>query len=375
MRTLPIRALTLFALALPAPAVLAQKMTLPAAAGNQWPDKIAGKAMREWIKELKSTDPSVVENALRTLPLFGPEAKRAVPDIVDVLARAWDISPRVNAALVLMFVEIRPGDKPAAVRALMKRVTDDSQTNVRFHAALTLGRFTYDEAKEAIPSLISASKDRGSWEIRKAAINSLGHVAVDRKGKTGPDQRATQALLSLGGYHGIHDPVAKVRIEAVMALGSMGIPANAMTKAMVLRELIGRLSDRDKRVVIWAHVGLMALDQVAGVQLNAIAKFLKTGDVEARTHAARALGVMGAKSKPKIPDLISALRDPEAAVVGTACWAFGHIGSELDPGDDAVAALGEVSKRANLDPSVKQQALTAIEIIKGRAQEKKDARP
>src|SRR6266481_8250718 len=100
MRTFPVLVFALFALTLQAPPLLAQEKK-----ENPWPTKIAGKAVGDWIKELKSGDPGVVENALRTLPAFGEPASKAVPDIVEILNRSGgDVSPRVNAAYVLLLL-------------------------------------------------------------------------------------------------------------------------------------------------------------------------------------------------------------------------------------------------------------------------------
>src|SRR5262249_52243405 len=160
-------------------------------------------------------------------------------------------------------------------------------------------------------------------------------------------QRATQALL-----YALNDGTSRVRVEAVMALGAMGVPANPMTRSTVVRELNRRLSDRDKTVVIWAHVGLMALEaKITDAHLKPITQFLHAKDVTTRCHAARALGVLGGGVpkdqapliKAKIPDLLSALRDSETSVVGMSCWALAQIGNKMDLGPEVFSALTDLS--------------------------------
>jgi len=384
MRTLLTLALTALVLTLPALLAPAQQKADPpvekkkdssSESETQYPDKVTGKTLDQWIKELHSIDPGVREHAVRTLLLFGPKASRAVPDVIHMADQDHDISPRVNAIIVLMLLpEIRNGDVPAAVQALKRKATDDAQAVVRLHAALALGRFE-EKAASAIPNLINASRDRSSWEIRKAAIGSLAKAGVDKKKKTAPDPRATQAILYALRTGPTTEGSARVRLEAVMALGAMGPPASPMTKLAVTRALQGRLRDRDKTVVVWSHVALMALEnKVTEPYLKGIATMLKDRDVEARIQAARAMGQLGGFAdkehikliKTHVPDLLSALKDSESTVVSMSCWALGQLGRKIDPGDDVTTALTRLSKGEKLDRTVHYMALAALESIKGK---------
>src|SRR5262245_11612261 len=188
MRTLQTAAAAILALALPAHSLSAEKAkTEPTQSSSsskyEWPDTVAGKTLEQWIKELKHTDPSVRENAVRTLPMFGPRAKKAIPDIIHMTATDYDVSLRVNGCIALMNMDIDKKEELAAFQTLMKQLTDNTQAVVRLHAAMAIGRFE-EGAKVAIPTLIAATRDRGSWEIRKAAIGSLSRVSKDKM--TGP---------------------------------------------------------------------------------------------------------------------------------------------------------------------------------------------
>ncbi|MBI1916357.1 MAG: HEAT repeat domain-containing protein [Planctomycetes bacterium] len=342
----------------------------PSNTGNKGPDTIAGKTVQEWIKELKtSRDPSVKENVLRMLPLFGDKDKaaKAVPDIIEMakLDRE-DVSLRVNACIALTTLEVPSHKKSDAVRALVKRLTSDTQAAVRLQAAMAVGYFKED-AKEAIPGLISSTKDTGSWEIRKAAINSLAQVGW---GQTGPDPRATAALLDVLK----RETCSKVRLEAVMALGSMGKAADQLTRRAVMVALKNELSERDRTIAVWAVVGLMVQDTLSKDYLNAVLKFLEKGNVPTRAHAAYALGMVASEAKKQleakdVKDLINALvkaaKDPDTSVAVEACYALGYLAQSFDPGKEATSILTELSnsKDRKLDRYVKDMATAALKSV------------
>src|SRR5438309_7274143 len=112
MRTLQLVMLAVLALALPVLSLLAEEPKADSAAtissdnGYKWPETLAGKTLDDWIKELRSTDPSVKENVLRTIPLFGDKAAKAVPAIIDHLNPGYDVSVRVNACVALMSLKV-----------------------------------------------------------------------------------------------------------------------------------------------------------------------------------------------------------------------------------------------------------------------------
>ena len=58
-------------------------------------EKIGGKKLSQWIADLRNSDPSVREEAIRSIALFGPAAASAVPALVDRLHDS-DTSPRAR---------------------------------------------------------------------------------------------------------------------------------------------------------------------------------------------------------------------------------------------------------------------------------------
>src|SRR5207237_9943933 len=95
---------------------------------------------------------------------------------------------------------------------------------VRLRASSVLGAFV-NAAKAAIPRLIDrASNAHASWEIRKAAIVSLGNIALDKKnGTNGPDVRTINALGAVLTAYPPEDSV-EVRKSAAIAIGGLGRP-------------------------------------------------------------------------------------------------------------------------------------------------------
>jgi HEAT repeat protein len=271
---------------------------------------------------------------------------------------------------VLISMDVREKDKPEVVKALAKRISpvSEPQAIVRFHAALAIGQFG-EQAAEAIPILITSTKDAGSFEIRKAAVGSLARVGMDSK--KGANPLATKALIDALGDHS-----AEVRIEATMGLGAMGAPASEL-RPNVIAALRARAKDTDKPVIIWSHVALMAIEKVNDKDLGVVAKFLASGEpVKARTNACRALGVLGVDARPKIDDLIAVTRDKEPLVAGMACWALGEIGLKTDPGAKAKDRLTAITQQKDADVGVKGFALEALEKIKtGIAKEKEKDKP
>lgn len=322
--------------------------------------EIAGKTLQQWIKEISANDPSTRENAIRTIPLFGPAAVEAVPALIERINRDRDTSPRVNAIMALGAIDgISREEIEKIVSALAARVTEDRQDIVRYHAALVLGRFGWD-SRSAVPKLITASKDVGSWEVRKAAIFALGRAYRDPKQPINPTalQALTYPLTS--GY----EPSSQVRLEAVMALGSVGPPADAKEKAILDQALRQAMRDSDRLVQIWGRVVYMAyINNVKEDDLAFLSKNLKSPELPVRVHSARALGMLQAHAKSRVPDLVQMLSDKEPLAQLAAIQALASIGEAAQA---AVGPLTEMMGRKEMQPEDKDLIRHAINAITGK---------
>jgi HEAT repeat protein len=154
-----------------------------------------------------------------------------------------------------------------------------------------------------------------------------------------------------------------VRLEALQSVIRLGQPAPQTTLPRLGNMLKQRLTaERDKVVVLWVRVAMMALDvnQRTDKNVEAVAKDLKSTDAELRVAAARALGLMGPAAKNAVQDVIDALpkaTDPILAV--ELCRALGRMGQFAER---SVALLESMDKHS--DAGVKLAAKIAIDDIK-----------
>jgi HEAT repeat protein len=321
--------------------------------------ELGGKKLQDWIKDISANDPSVRENAIRTVVMFGPAAVEAVPALIDRVNKDRDCSPRVCAIMALGAIDGMSADEVSkVVTALTNRLTD-SQDIVRYQAALVLGRFgAY--SRSAIPKLIPATKDLGSWEVRKAAIFALGRASTDPK--TTPSS-ATLAALTYP-LSSSYETSAQVRLEAVMALGMLGMPLDKKDQGIVEHALRAGMRDVDKTVCIWSRIVWMYDSRkVTDADLNALVKFTKSPEPVARIHSARALGILGKEAASKLPDLMSLLDDRDTTVQYNTIIALAQMGSIAKP---AVGKLKQIKANPDMQESEKQFIQSAISAIDGQ---------
>ena len=311
---------------------------------------------------MSSRDPSVRQQAIQTVGtgVFQERTGEAGPAVIKALLNQQDSSCRVYAALTLaaMASNKRMGlheeDVPQAVKALGEGLSYDGQAVVRFHSAIALGMFG-DKARMAIPSLVGRVHDPSSWEIRRAVIAALGNVG------RGPDPRAVRALANL--LLGKEEYSSLVRLEAVLALGNLGRPASPIDQRLVGQALQVAKKDPDKAIQIWAWASQIAIERITTLEgTSFITQQLHKGkDVNIRVNAARALAALGPDlAKGRIPDLITALDDPEPVVVVAAILALGDLKTASTA---AIAPLTKLLESKN--DYIKQAAEEAIKKING----------
>jgi HEAT repeat protein len=329
-------------------------------------DTYQGKTLAQWIKQIESTDPSLVEDAIRAVASFGPDAaKEANPALIKVLSHS-DTGVRVNAALALTLIGVDDSHTRDAVPALARRLSEDNQAIVRLHAAVALGRLDL-AARPAIPELVRAAKDPSAWEIRRAAVYALGRAGRATR-EDHVDMRAVNGLIFLfaGGFP---ERCAEVRLMAVMAVGSMGIPDSPADKQTIITALNHATSDSYKAVSIWAHMAMMADGEDINTHLKAILKHLSGTDFEAHLQAIRALGTIGAKAprETTIPVLTQELKGKEPVLVAAACWALGEMG---DIPDKPMQMMQELMNGKDTDEGVKNAAKEALDKLAGKPKPK-----
>jgi HEAT repeat protein len=279
---------------------------------------VEGKLLSQVIREMQDRDPSVREQAIRSVVLYRADARAALPALITEL-RDSDAGLRYHATVTIGLLGLDEKNLKTGVSGLAG-LLKDTQGVVRREAAIALGRIG-PAANAALPGLILLTKDPYSWTIRQAAVVALRTVAQD---KSGPDSRVVTALTTALG-----DSSAEVRLETVNSLILLGPPANAPTRTSAVQALQRLFNDRDPRVALWSHVALMRLDQITDQHLSVVARGLRAPDPLMREQAARALGTVGDQAKARVPDLLEvAQKDKEPAVVETSLWALARMGPE-----------------------------------------------
>ncbi|HMF12505.1 MAG TPA: HEAT repeat domain-containing protein [Gemmataceae bacterium] len=326
---------------------------------------LGGKTLRQWIAEISSPDPSRRENAIRTVVLM-KGSQEAIPALIERVERDGDSSPRVNAIIALGAVPMAPDeDVSKIVAALRKRLGEDSQSIIRFQAALVLGRFG-GKSRSARTELIRATKDQGSWEIRKAAVFALTRAEADVAVPV--NSQAIEAIVARLSQ--ANESSALVRLEAAMSIATIG-RLSLQDHKLVSNALAAAERDHEKMVGIWARVGLAVHEnKLTKEDMNTLIKFLENRDLPARTHAARAIGTIaslgdpGPLIKPAVPALMSMLdRDSEELAKIAAIWALGRIGRPSEP---ALKRLNELLADKKLSEEGRNFIKEAIDMIQGK---------
>ncbi len=209
--------------------------------------------MNALIDDLRAPDLRVRLAALDVLETLSREKEsqlRAVPAIPALVQAVFDpnMVVRWQAARTLGHLgpampRLAPGEVKPAVNALTTLLNDQEDLGVRTAAAVALEHFG-PEARDAVP-LLARVLNRGDRDYRIAVLHAIQDVGTD----------ALSALPSVGWLL-IHDPNARVRIEAVRVLGHFGPLAGNVLPA--LRTV--RLHDPDAEVRQAAGIALRAVD-------------------------------------------------------------------------------------------------------------------
>jgi HEAT repeat protein len=338
--------------------------------------EINGKKLAEWIADIKHSDPAMRENAIRTVPAFGRAARKAVKALINEL-RDQDPSLRVNAAISLGLIGMDEADRTEGVRALIRVLSTDTQINVKYQAALTLGKLGAD-AKAATPLLRTVLLDPyyGSWELRQAAALALAGTGWELKESETKnpkdsywvcDPKAVGALVTAAQK----DSSSKVRMQALTSLIYLGMPNDRSVLDNEKTGLLAILRDKhqDPVIGIWARVALMRVDKLSDTYLKDIGEKLKHPELAVRTNAAQALAAIGPSASSRVTDLLAALHDKYPLVTVAAINALVQIGDDSPPVMTALDKLADGTK----DEGLKQYTKNASEQLKVRANEVRQA--
>jgi hypothetical protein len=358
--------------------------------------KVGGKNFDEWAKDLRNSDPAIVENAIRTVVLYGDLAKGEALEIIvaKLNPRKYnnlDTSIKVNVLIAIGIIGVDSTTSDDAVDALIRALTDE-QAIVRFHAALTLGAIGHDGAK-ATDKLLLKMKDPSTWEVRKACARALASVATPFKETKFPESRVIEGLR----HRAFWDPCFQVRLEALQSLIVLGPPGGTPTeqgrfidslKTIAKREYFNRdrKEKEDKTVRLWADVAVMRMERAVvkekekfqkghAKRLDDIGNRLTDPILGVKCQAARAIGQMGPYAKSQVErlaDILGEEKDP--IMIGWTVWALANIGKAAKPAIPALEKLYKSSKDEGFKLTV-EDAIKHIRSTGAVIPTKKETKP
>lgn len=358
-------------------------------------------ALRALEGALTDTGLSVRFSAAVSLGAFGAKARETLVAWSNVLkgdgdlaipsAKALDeIGPAARQTVVASLLEslrapsASHGDRLPTLKALQILSREAAQSGIlivaeclkqkdpmsRHAAAWTLGKMG-NQAKPAIPALLAALRDPDP-SVRFQVSSSLK--------KIGPGADAVVPLAMA-----LRTGDADSRAGVAEVLGQMGSEASA-----AVPDLIGVLDDPSERLRGAAGSALRRIGPTSAGLIPSLKKQLRDEDPETRLRAVSAAATIGpAVSRTLVPELISALEDPDRRIRSTAIESLRELARDTGEAVPALAlrirdedamvrivaagALGEACRKAGAvvpalvgavkdpEPSVRWTAINALE--------------
>jgi HEAT repeat protein len=264
--------------------------------------------------------------SLWALSLMGPDAKKAVPDLVKLLEHPQE---RIRGAALYALGEIGPDAKEAAA-AIVKQIGTPSPM-VRYNAVLALGKIgtvVVDDLRELLADKTPEVRADAARALRlfgterAVALPDLDAALKDRS----EDVRAA-AALAIGGM----EKAAQDRLPQIIEMlldDAYEVQVAALQAALAIGRGDPRLTDglrEANRKGKWATPFLLkqfGKNPADGVPH--LVKTLQNGSRIERMGAAYALGQIGAPARNAVPALQRALQDrsPEMRAVAVASLAL-----------------------------------------------------
>jgi HEAT repeat protein len=187
-------------------------------------------ALAEFLDNPRRKDPPMIDEAVvHALGHIGRPARAAIPAMVRVSGRDFDLERAVHTAIDSI---LAAGGDAADIQALIKALLD-KDVGTRLRSAKALGSLG-PAAKAAIPALTEALHDADA-DVRHQALQSLRRVNTALK----PSEAEVAVYIQ-----DLHDPDAAVRLGAVKSLSRMG---PALAPALQALDEAARDPDPDVR--------------------------------------------------------------------------------------------------------------------------------
>lgn len=316
------------------------------------------------VKRLDDKDLNARAKAAEALAQIGPEARRAVPDLVkhlkdddmvrknvaEALAQIGGLTssdvatvaeglkdPNRDVRIAISAALVKAGSEAKeAVPALMVALKDD-ELKVKINAAAALAKVGAG-AKEAVPALTAALKDP-SMDIKVSAAGALMGIGPDAKPAVKPLVEALSGASK------------DLKLNVVGAFEKIGADAKEAVPALIK---LMRENRADKEFLSKVIDALGAIGPASKEGASQIAIALEFKDI--RQNAQDALVKIG---KGAVPVLKQGLNDRNRDIRLACCQALEQIGPDAK---DAVASLNGLAQR-DPDPDVKEAAKVAVKSI------------
>jgi HEAT repeat protein len=254
---------------------------------------------------------------------------------------------------------VRPGAAKPLIKALTRR-----DVALRQEAARMLNAVG-PEAKDAVPALLLALRDKDDL-LRRRAADALGRMGSDAvppllRVFVQGDDRAREAAARALGWHGGGAKKAAIQLRAALqekqpavqvqaALALWRIEGEVLRPVALLVEILGA-PEGPARAEAAEALGLIGTDgQPAPPNLaNALAKALKDADGKVRLQAVRALWRIDRQARVVVPLVRPALDDADSSARLLAVAVLGELGPEakvMGPLTEALNDKEEQVRRA-----------------------------
>lgn len=350
-----------------------------------WPREIGGRDVKGWVADLSDPDPGVQQDAARTLPQFGPDARRlAVKPLIEMIGNP-DPGVRVNAMLAVgaLGVEDDRDIQRLVVRLIGCIDGTAPGSAIRLQAARALGAIGTD-AHQSTAILVRLGTTDLAWETRAAAAHALGRVGAplyeDKPGPTGAPvvkRPANKLALDKLAFNLIKDPSVAVRMEAVQSLMLLGPPdikdldlyiktvqpyADAVSARLRPYKAGDKeAGEKDPAVVIWLKMlGIMYDDRQMVKFIGQIGQATADRNPAVRLHALKALAVLGPEAKPALEAIRATAKDADPMI---ATNGIATLAAMREAGRPALPDLEAIRQTSKYD-EVKAAAATAIDVLR-----------
>jgi HEAT repeat protein len=301
--------------------------------------------------------------ACLALSEMGPQAKDAVPGLINVLA---DERPQVRLQATIALAEIGPAANPAKLELI--KLLGDKFESVRNSAVFALGRIADKTAADAVTKVDNPNDPHlhmlCTWALarmnpddkqrQKTAVEHLASRLGDKDRDAA--HMAARAIAELEPSANVIRPVMeKVMAGADAETIDRIVNAYASLGARILPLAIQALKDptaarRERALRVLAKVGpeaAPAVPELVGI--------IQGNDAKQKTEALYVVGAIGPATSAAVPAAVAALADPDLQVQQATAYALGKIGPSAK---DAVPALKRLT--ASNDELVKLAAVWAL---------------